>query len=72
MAILLNLVNGSAFFDIFSTPTVFTSLFDTILICGFQFRCLFRFVPKKIKLSTNSIIDPFIVIVGTIVYFCGI
>ena len=66
-----NVSNGSVFFNIFSTPTVFTSLFDTILTCGFQFRCLFRFMPQKLKLSTNSIIVPFIFIVGTIIFFCG-
>ena len=67
-----NLFNGSVFFNIFSTPTVFISLFDTIVTCGFQFRCLFRFMPKQLKLSTNSIIVQFIFIVGTIIFFCGI
>ena len=66
-----NMFNGSVFFNIFSTPTVFTSLFDTILIYGFQFRCLFRFMPKQLKLSTNSIIVPFIYILGTLILFCG-
>ena len=59
-----NMFNGSVFFNIFSTPTVFTSLFDTFVTCGFQFRCLFRFMPKKLKLSTNSISVPVIFIVG--------
>ena len=63
-----NMFNGSVFFNIFSTPTVFTNLFDTFVTCGFQFRCLFRFMPKKLKLSTNSISVPFIFIVVTILF----
>ena len=57
-----------------SSSTVFTSLFDTIVTFGFQFRCLFRFMHKELKLFTNSIdlIAPFIFIVGTIIFFCGI
>ena len=67
-----NMFNGSVFFNIFSTPTVFTSLFDTFVTCGFQFRWLFRFMSKQLKLSTNSISVPFIFIVGIIIFFCGI
>ena len=59
-------------FSIFSIPTVFTILFATSVLWWFQFRCLFIFMPKNTKLSTNSTIVPFILKMGKITFFCGI
>ena len=40
-----NMFNGSVFFlNIFSTPTVFTSLFDTFVTCVFQFSCFISII----------------------------
>ena len=37
----------------------------------FQFKCLLIINPRKFKLLTQSILFPFIIISGSIIFFCG-
>ena len=59
-------------FNLFKTPAVFRILFATKLVCESQLRFVSIFMPRKLKLLTNSIAIPAMFSCGSETFFCGI
>ena len=59
-------------FNLFKTPAVFRILFATKFVCESQLRFVSIFMPRKLKLLTNSIAIPAMFSCGSETFFCGI
>ena len=49
---------GKTCLRVFKIPTVFAIFADNISICLVQLRCLLMVIPRKLKLSINSMLEP--------------
>ena len=56
---------------LFKTPAVFRILFATKFVCESQLRFVSIFMPRKLKLLTNSIAIPAMFSCGSGTFFCG-
>ena len=59
-------------FNLFKTPAVFRILFATKFVCESPLRFVSIFMPRKLKLLTNSIAIPDMFSCGSETFFCGI
>ena len=60
------------YLNLFKTPAVFRILFATKFVCESQLRFVSIFMPRKLKLLTNSIAVPAMFSCGSNTFFCGI
>ena len=58
-------------FNLFKTPAVFRIVFATKFVCESQLRFVSIFMPRKLKLLTNSIAIPAMFSCGSETFFCG-
>ena len=58
--------------NLFKTPAVFRILLATKFVCEIQLRFVSIFMPRKLKLLTNSIAIPAMFSCGCNIFFCGI
>ena len=58
--------------NLFRTPAVFRILLATKFVCESQLRFVSIFMPRKLKLLTNSIAIPAMFSCGSNIFFCGI
>ena len=57
--------------NLFKTPAVFRILFATKFVCESQLRFVSIFMPRTLKLLTNSIAIPAMFSCGSGTFFCG-